>query len=126
MTASLRKRIRERAGNRCEYCRIREADEFYTYQIEHVVARQHRGADDDSNLALACPSCNRRKGPNLSAIDPETNLTVPLFNPRTDGWENHFVQRGARIAGLTPTGRATVRLLEMNHERRLEFRAFVT
>jgi hypothetical protein len=40
---------------------------------------------------------------------------VNLFNPRRDSWERHFVvDRGGYIVGLTPTGRATVRLLDMN------------
>jgi hypothetical protein len=31
--------IRLRAGNRCEYCRVRQRDEtFFRYQVEHVIA----------------------------------------------------------------------------------------
>ena len=47
---------------------------------------------------------------------------VPLFNPRRDAWNDHFVFRGSVIVGLTPTGRATVRLLNMNHPRRVKLR----
>jgi hypothetical protein len=47
---------------------------------------------------------------------------VPLFNPRTDSWNEHFAFQGAMIIGLTPTGRATVRLLQMNAARRVELR----
>jgi len=45
-----------------------------------------------------------------------------LFNPRSDQWSDHFVIQGGHIIGLTPTGRATVRLLNMNAPRRVELR----
>ncbi len=35
----------------------------------------------------------------------------------------HFMLRGSDVVGLTPTGRATVALLQMNTARRLERRA---
>jgi len=47
---------------------------------------------------------------------------VPLFHPRRDEWRRHFALQGARIVGLTPTGRATAVLLQFNSRRRLEFR----
>lgn len=45
-----------------------------------------------------------------------------LFNPRRDRWDEHFAYRGGGIVGRTPTGRATVRLLQMNAPRRVELR----
>jgi hypothetical protein len=35
----------------------------------------------------------------------------------------HFVLQGFRLIGLTPIGRTTVALLQMNAERRIERRA---
>jgi 5-methylcytosine-specific restriction endonuclease McrA len=93
------------------------------FHVEHVRARQHGGEDFPENLALACPFCNRFKGPNLSAIDPQTARLVPLFNPRKHAWEEHFVLQGADIVGRTPIGRATVALLQMNGGLRIEMRA---
>ena len=95
-----------------------------SFHVEHIVARQHVDDDvDDSNLlALACNRCNAYKGTNLSSIDPDTKATVPLFNPRQDAWSEHFSLRGGAIAGITPTGRATVRLLNMNAPQRVELR----
>jgi hypothetical protein len=75
------------------------------FWIERVVARQHGGDDRFMNLALSCPWRNRYKGTNLSAIDPESQLIVPLFHPRTQDWDEHFFLDGFVIAGLTPTGR---------------------
>jgi hypothetical protein len=95
---------------------------FLTFHIEHITARQHGGGDDSSNLALACPDCNAHKGPNLTSIDPETGRLVALFNPRRDVWSEHFSFDGPMIVGRTPAGRATVRLLYMNEEARVEMR----
>lgn len=123
MDARTRELIRRRAGNACEYCRIpQDATPLIPLHIEHIVARQHGGEDDAAQLALACDRCNAYKGPNLSSIDPDSGDIVPLFNPRRDVWKDHFMFRGGEIVGLTPTGRATVRLLNMNVLRRVELR----
>ena len=124
MNAATRRRVVRRARNCCEYCRLSQlAAPVARFQIEHVRPRQHKGSDAFKNLALACPRCNRYKGPNLSAIDPKTKRIVPLFNPRTQDWNSHFEVHGIAIAGLTAIGRATVRLLKMNAEDRLKVRA---
>lgn len=124
MDAATRRRVVRRAGNHCEYCRLPQAAApVVRFQVEHVQAKQHEGGDSLSNLALACPRCNRFKGPNLSAIDPRTKRIVPLFNPRKQDWETHFALRGIVIVGLTPIGRATARLLRMNADDRLKVRA---
>jgi hypothetical protein len=60
--------------------------------------------------------------PHLTAVDPDTDEVVPLFNPRTENWEDHFEWLDARIVGRTAVGRATVRLLRMNNEERLDMR----
>jgi hypothetical protein len=74
------------------------------------------------NLALACYRCNKFKGPNLSAIDRKTKKIVPLFNPRTQRWRDHFVRKGVLIVGRTATGRATADLLRMNSPKRQSLR----
>ena len=114
--------VRIRAEFRCEYCLLQEHHSPLVHHIEHIVARQHNGSNDASNLALACHRCNLRKGPNLTAIDHATGKIVPLFHPRKNAWPDHFKLDGPRIEGITPTGRASVRLLTMNDERRLELR----
>ena len=90
--------------------------------VEHIVARQHRGATLADNLALACNRCNAFKGPNLSSIDPQTDEMVPVFHPRTDSWDDHFSIVGGEILGLTPIGRATAELLNMNDPDRVDLR----
>jgi HNH endonuclease len=100
MDAALRKLVRQRAGNRCQYCRLpQEALPFATFHVDHIVPRQHAGSDEASNLAWACARCNRKRGPNLSSIDATTGKVVPLFNPRNHDWNVHFVMRDAEIVG---------------------------
>ena len=124
MDAATRSLVRSRAGDRCEYCgRLQSDAPALRFHVEHIKARQHDGSDDLSNLALACPHCNRNKGPNLTGIDPETDQIVPLFNPRQDAHSEHFTLDGIFFVGLTPTGRATVRVLAMNSEEQLRRRS---
>jgi hypothetical protein len=91
--------------------------------VEHIIPRKHRGADEPSNLALACYHCNLHKGPNLAGIDPDTGLVVELFHPRVQTWEEHFTFDEGWIIGRTPCGRATVDVLEMNADDWREVRA---
>jgi hypothetical protein len=123
MDAQLRRFVRQRAGNRCEYCRLsQEHDRFHPFHVEHIIARQHRGSDEAENLALACHQCNLHKGTNLSSFDPDTNEIVRLFHPRRDCWADHFKLDGPLLVGRTPTGRTTAWLLQMNSDERLEWR----
>lgn len=124
MDAAVRQFVRTRANNRCEYCRLpQSAAPFFTFHIEHIHSQQHVSDDSSDNLALACPDCNRRKGPNLTTLDPETRIVVPLFHPRRDRWEDHFEFQDAYIMGRSDIGCGTVRLLEMNGEERIEMRS---
>lgn len=84
------------------------------FQIDHIIAKQHGGADRLDNLALACIHCNRYKGPNVVGIDTETGELTRLFHPRTDEWNSHFQWNGAEILPLSPIGRVTVSVLRMN------------
>ena len=122
MDAGTRRLVRERAGERCEYCTLHQRHSELLHHIEHVVAKQHGGLDDADNLALACHRCNLHKGPNLTGIDPVTDEVVPLFHPRRDRWVDHFAFHDAHIEGLSASGRATIEVLAMNDARRLELR----
>ena len=124
MKRATRRLVWRRARQRCEYCRLRQAHElFFRFHVEHIVAKQHRGTDDLSNLALACHHCNDHKGTNLSGIDPRTRHVVRSFNPRRHRWDRHFRFVGALIVGRTRCGRATIEVLAMNHKDRMQLRA---
>lgn len=119
---ALKEAVRERAGGRCEYCRMPEAGALFAHEPDHVIAAQHRGTTHLDNLALACIQCNRLKGPNIASVDPETNRIVPLFNPRTERWLEHFRAQGGRIVPLTPAARATAALLNFSDPDREQSR----
>ena len=123
MDAALRNAVRHRAQFRCEYCLLPEAYAPVTpFQIEHIIARQHGGRTAPSNLALACHHDNLHKGPNLTGIDPVTRKLVRLFHPRRMKWARHFRWDGPLLVGRTPVGRATIAVLQMNHEDRINLR----
>ena len=124
MDAATLRLVRNRAGNRCEYCRLhQDAAPFLRFHIEHIQARQHIQDDSSDNLALACPDCNRHKGPNLTTLDPNTREVVLLYHPRKDDWNEHFVLDGYYIRGTTQTGTATENLLKFNSDERVEMRS---
>ena len=122
---ALRELVRVRAADRCEYCSLGQAAlPFLTFQVEHVIARQHGGPTTEDNLAWACQHCNLHKGPNLAGIDPQTQARTWLYHPRLQRWSDHFAAVGPLIVGLTDVGRSTARLLNMNAPRRVELRSF--
>jgi hypothetical protein len=123
MNAATKLSVRERALDRCEYCRMpQSAQRYVTFCVDHIVARKHGGADNLLNLALACERCNAFKGTDLTGVDTNTNQVERLFNPRSQNWNDHFELRGALILGRTPTGRVTVAVLVMNDEQRVRIR----
>ncbi len=123
MTEKVRRKVRERAGNRCEYCGLNQEDSpLASLHIEHIRPKKHGGTDDETNLCLACIDCNLRKGANLTGIDPDTDAITELFHPRRDMWRDHFEWQGIRIIGRSPIGRATVVVLNLNSEDRLALR----
>lgn len=125
MDAKLREFVRERAGHRCEFCRLPQEFSELRFHIEHIIPRQHQGDDNADNLALACPACNLHKGTNLTGIEPDTGQVIVLFHPRRDRWEDHFAFEVARVIGRTPKGRTTTWLLEMNDAARLRIRTIL-
>jgi hypothetical protein len=75
---------------------------------------------------VACRECNGRKASRIAALDPIGGDFAPLYNPRTQRWDDHFrwSPEGDRVLGLTPTGRATIQALGMNRPRRVIARQF--
>ena len=120
--AGIREMVAQRAENRCEYCLYPQNASFLAFEMEHIVAEKHSGSSDSDNLALACPFCNRNKGSDLGSLDPVTGHLTSFFNPRTQRWQDHFRLDGARIVALTPEGRVTERILQLNDPDRLHER----
>ena len=117
MAGRQRDGVRRRANRRCEYCRLPDyALSPSDFHVEHIIARKHGGKSLMENLAWSCIYCNLYKGPNLASIDPDTGKLTPLFNPRINRWEEHFLMDGASIIGRTAIGRTSIWLLEMNSD----------
>lgn len=85
ISLELRRQVIERAGNCCEYCRLSQEDNTFSFQIDHVIAEKHEGETAFNNLSLSCPNCNNFKGSDIGSIDRETGRLTPLCNPRNRG-----------------------------------------
>lgn len=120
---SFQRRVRLRAGNRCEYCGILQAGQESTFHVDHVLPRRNGGPTTLENLALACVSCSLRKGARTESRDPHTGEMAGMFNPRAHSWEDHFeMAEDFLILGRTSIGRASVELLRMNRPGAVEIR----
>lgn len=97
------------ASYRCEYCHRNLMNELY--EIEHINPQAYGGENLLDNLAISCSRCNRNKGTRRHFVDPFTRDLLPIFNPRTMKWPDHFDVIGSEVVGKTPIGRATAALL---------------
>lgn len=122
ISAALRREVRERARERCEYCLLAESNSFFPHEPDHLIAKKHGGETVSENLALACLDCNRFKGSDVASIDVVTGRLVGLFNPRLQRWSDHFRLEGGRIVPFTEVGRVTEALLRLNLPARVEAR----
>jgi len=114
LNPTLVKQVYQRASGVCEYCHLPASCFPLSFHVDHITPRQHGGATELDNLALACLHCNRHKGPNLSGLDQTNGDMVRLFNPRQQLWADHFEWRGSELVGRSGIGRVTVRVLAMN------------
>jgi len=114
MDAKLVRLVRQRAGGRCEYCRLPQTESGVPFEVDHIIARHHKGRTIAGNLANACVYCNGYKGPNISGLDPATGKLTPLFNPRRHKWSHHFRYDGGILIGRTAIGRTTIEVLRIN------------
>jgi len=120
----LRRRVTQRAGNRCEYCGLSSKGQAATFHIDHITPRAAGGRTVLPNLALACVHCSLRKGAKQTGRDPLTGQPAALFHPRKDRWNHHFRWSGNLLRGITPTGRATISTLALNSSEHLIIRSF--
>ncbi len=114
---ALRIQIAGEADHRCGYCLTDQRVSGAQMHVEHIIPKILGGTSEPSNLWLACAWCNSYKGTMVQARDPVSDEVVPLFNPRSQFWSDHFAwnNEGILILGRTPTGRATVAALKLNN-----------
>lgn len=122
MDSALRAFVWRRAGDACEYCHLPQAFDAFPFQVDHIISEKHHGATAADNLALSCYHCNLHKGPNIAGIDPQSGQMTRLFHPRRDEWPDHFGWNEAEVRGLTPIGRTTIDVLQVNAPDRLQHR----
>jgi hypothetical protein len=68
------------------------------------------------------PSLQFPQRPELNRNRSSDRAGGAFVSPTPYQWSEHFVFAGARIEGISATGRATVQVLTMNDARRLEVR----
>lgn len=122
ISAELRQFVTERANHQCEYCLFPQHASLLTFEMEHIISEKNGGETKAENLALACPYCNRAKGSDLGSLDSTTGILTPFFNPRTQSWQARFRLDNANIVPLTPEGRVTIAILQINDLDRLQER----
>lgn len=120
--ASIKRIVAERAGFRCEYCRLSEAVSFYSFHIDHIKSTKHGGKTVLENLAYCCPDCNYFKGTDVATFGEDDARLIRFFNPRIDDWSEHFHLNDVEISGKTEIGTSTERIFKFNDPDRLIFR----
>lgn len=125
ISSELRVFIRERDHYRCAYCLTAEENCGLKMHIDHIIPEVAGGQSTAENVCLVCFSCNVHKGAKQTARDPLTQQDVPLFHPVEQTWHDHFTwdESHTRIIGLTPSGRATIIVLQMNNPIVVQARA---
>jgi hypothetical protein len=118
LPAALRERLQDADGYRCAYCQTSVENTGQPLTVDHIIPQSLGGETTYENLCLACHRCNQTKGGAIAGTDPLTDDLTALFHPRRDRWNEHFAWdgAGARIVGLTATGRVTIVMLAMNDE----------
>ena len=121
---AVRRQVRDRAHNRCEYCQHPADYDCAPFVCEHVLPRVRGAGSTLAELAWACPGCNGHKYDKTQARDPETGRRVALFNPRRQRWSRQFAwsDDALYIRGRTATGRATVEALHLNRPELVNLR----
>jgi 5-methylcytosine-specific restriction endonuclease McrA len=118
LQADLRRRLLDVDDHCCAYCQTAQANSGQPMTIDHIVPTSQGGETDFENLCFACRRCNEFKGAVIRSQDPLTTELVWLYNPRLQSWDEHFAwdASGTHLIGLTPVGRVTILILQMNNE----------
>ena len=126
--SSLRQEVISRSGQHCSYCQSQQRIMGAALTIDHIIPESFGGTTTLDNLCLACWECNLIKGVRITANDPRNGVSVRIFHPNKQSWQDHFrwSDDGLYIIGQTPTGRATVAALRLNRPQLVRAREFWT
>lgn len=124
ISKALKQAVAGRAKGCCEYCLSQAMFATQSFAVDHIYPTSFGGVTELENLALSCAGCNGYKSNKTHAIDPVSREDVLIFHPRKQSWGEHFSWSDdfQEVIGLTPTGRATVKLLRLNREPLLNLR----
>ena len=87
--------------------------------MDHVRPSSEAGTDTADNLAYACHRCNEYKG----AYWPKVDADFPLWNPRLDSREEHFIRlMDGVLLPLSPMAAWTVQRLRLNRPALVQHR----
>jgi hypothetical protein len=116
ISRAIRAAVVARAYGCCEYCLSQSRFATQSFSVEHIVPRSKGGTSDLQNLALSCQGCNNYKYDKITARDPVTGASAPLYHPRQHSWTEHFTWNDdfTLVLGTTANGRATVEALRLN------------
>jgi hypothetical protein len=100
----------------CCYCLTQPEITGVLLTIDHIIPEALGGATTRANLCLACWECNLFKGQQTAGLDPVSHHSVPLFNPHSQRWSEHFEwdETATLVIAKTPVGRATITALRLN------------
>jgi hypothetical protein len=117
ISEKIKAKIRLLAKNRCGYCLCQQEYVWDILEVDHIYPLSKGGW-------LICGSCNSSKYNKTEFFDYVTEKTVPIFNPCTQNWFEHFRWNNDRtkIIGKTAVGRATIIALDLNKERFMRVR----
>jgi hypothetical protein len=111
VTPENRQLVRERAGRACEYCGVTEIETGAELTVDHYHPKDDGGSSQPENLAYACHRCNEHK----AAYWPKNSGDLPLYSPRQDVREEHFIQlMDGTLLPLTPVAEWTIQRLRLN------------
>jgi len=120
---ALRILVAQRAGFRCEYCRLPQQIAGFSFEIDHIISLKHSGITHADNLAYSCPICNGNKGSDLGSILPDRpREIIRFFNPRTDNWFDHFEVQNGLIMAKTEIADVTIKIFDFNREQDVIYR----
>jgi HNH endonuclease len=108
----------------CEYCWSPSDYTSAIYHFDHILPVVKGGKSLFANLAYSCNACNSYKSDRTHYLDSMTQQVCRLYHPRKDKWADHFQwsEDGLRIDSITPIGRVTVALLQMNRTSTMNLR----
>jgi hypothetical protein len=119
ISPATKKLVFERANRHCEYCKCPSDFSTEPFSIEHIIPKSKNGTDDLDNLALACIGCNVYKSDKINFIDTITQEFFPLYNPRINIWDDHFIWDDffTTIIGKTVIGRVSIEAIRLNRRQ---------